>query len=71
MVDLHIAGAVRARLTVGSDAEDASFPSERIELLPDGRGVDERDGTRSLAFREDAGAGAYARIVLPVLERRG
>ena len=48
---LRIAGPVRVGLSVSSDAEDTAFTAKLIEVLPDGRAYNIRDGITSLAYR--------------------
>ncbi|AGA56642.1 putative hydrolase, CocE/NonD family [Thermobacillus composti KWC4] len=52
--DLRIAGRIRARLFVSSDAEDTAFTIQVMEVFPDGTAVNIRDGITSLAFRNGA-----------------
>jgi len=54
--DLPIAGSMSARLTVSSDAEDTSFTVQVMEVLPDGRAFNIRDGITSLRLRNGAPA---------------
>lgn len=54
--DLHIAGAVRARLKVSSDAPDTAFTVKLYEAQPDGSLVSIRDGARTLALRDSDAA---------------
>jgi putative CocE/NonD family hydrolase len=53
---LHLAGAVQVALTVASDAPDTAFTARLVEVLPDGRAVNIRDGITSLAYRNGAKA---------------
>jgi putative CocE/NonD family hydrolase len=48
---LHIAGNIKVALTIASDVEDTAFTAKLIEVFPDGRAVNIRDGITSLAFR--------------------
>jgi len=48
---LHIAGAITVGLTVASDAKDTSFTAKLVEVYPDGRAVNIRDGITTLAYR--------------------
>lgn len=52
--DLRIAGAIRAHLFVSSDAEDTSFTVNVMEIFPDGRTYNIRDGITSLRYRNNA-----------------
>jgi putative CocE/NonD family hydrolase len=49
---LHLAGAIRVGLTVSSDAPDTAFSAKLVEVFPDGRAVNIRDGIRALSHRE-------------------
>ncbi len=51
---LHLAGTIQVALTVASDAPDTSFTAKLVEVLPDGRAVNIRDGITSLAYRNGA-----------------
>jgi putative CocE/NonD family hydrolase len=48
---LHIAGAIKVALTVASTAPDTSFTAKLVEVYPDGRAVNIRDGVTTLAYR--------------------
>jgi putative CocE/NonD family hydrolase len=50
---LHIAGPVRVALAVSSDAPDTAFTAKLVEVFPDGRAYNIRDGITSLAYRDD------------------
>jgi len=52
---LHLAGVIRVRLTVSSDAPDTAFTAKLVEVLPDGRAVNIRDGILALSHREGHG----------------
>jgi hypothetical protein len=52
--DLRIAGRIRACLFVSSDAEDTAFTVQVMEVLPDGKAVNIRDGITSLVYRNGA-----------------
>lgn len=49
--DLRIAGSVSVHLHVSSDAEDTAFSAVLMEVRPDGRAFNIRDGITSLAYR--------------------
>lgn len=53
--DLAIAGSIRARLTVSTEAEDTAFTVTVMEVSPDGRAINIRDGITSLRYRNGAG----------------
>lgn len=48
--DLTITGIIKVYLYISSDAEDTSFTAVLMELLPDGRAFNIRDGITSLAY---------------------
>jgi uncharacterized protein len=52
--DLHLAGEMRIRLTVSSDAEDTAFTVKIIDVDPEGVAVNVRDTITALAFRNGA-----------------
>jgi len=52
--DLPIAGSIRVHLFASSDAEDTAFAANVMEVLPDGRAFNIRDGIVSLAYRGGA-----------------
>ncbi len=53
---LPIVGTIRVQLSVASDAPDTSFTTKLVELLPDGRAVNIRDGITTIAHRGNAPA---------------
>jgi putative CocE/NonD family hydrolase len=52
---LTIAGNIRVRLYVASDAADTSFTVKLMELRPDGKAYNIEDGIATLAFRAGIG----------------
>ena len=52
--DIRIAGRIKAHLFVSSDAEDTAFTVQIMEVFPDGRAFNIRDGITSLAYRNGA-----------------
>lgn len=52
--DMTLAGTIDVRLTVASSAEDTAFTAKLMEVLPDGRAVNIRDGITTLAYRNGA-----------------
>ncbi|WP_248927164.1 CocE/NonD family hydrolase [Paenibacillus hamazuiensis] len=52
--DLRIAGMMKARLIVSSDAEDTAFTVNVMEVFADGAAYNIRDGITSLAYRGGA-----------------
>ncbi|MCY9693173.1 CocE/NonD family hydrolase [Paenibacillus alginolyticus] len=52
--DLGIAGNMKIRLNVSSDAEDTAFSIIVMEVFPDGKAYNIRDGITSLAYRNGA-----------------
>jgi putative CocE/NonD family hydrolase len=52
--DLRIAGNMKVRLSVSTDAEDTAFTANVMEVLPDGTAYNIRDGITSLAYRGGA-----------------
>ena len=53
---MHLAGEIEVALTIMSDAADTAFTAKLVEVLPDGRAVNIRDGITSLAYRNGATA---------------
>jgi putative CocE/NonD family hydrolase len=49
-----IAGRTKVSLSVASSAPDTAFTAKLMEVLPDGRAVNIRDGITSLAYRNGA-----------------
>ncbi len=52
--DMMIAGKIKVKLGVSSDAEDTAFTAKIMEVMPDGKAYNIRDGITSLAYRNGA-----------------
>jgi putative CocE/NonD family hydrolase len=52
--DMLIAGRIKVRLNVSSDAEDTAFTAKIMEVFPDGKAYNIRDSITSLAYRNGA-----------------
>ena len=51
---LQIVGTIEVSLSVASSAPDSAFTAKLVEVLPDGRAVNIRDGITSIAYRGNA-----------------
>ncbi|WP_246096057.1 CocE/NonD family hydrolase [Paenibacillus sinopodophylli] len=52
--DLRIAGSIKVRLSVSSDAEDTAFTAKVMEIFPDGKAYNIQDSISTLAYRNGA-----------------